>query len=449
VKNKFEKMKKHLTFIFIAIFLISGASAMTSDLGDLYKQKETVVAKIEGNILQPLQESQIELMKGASPAAFEYDLIRIDEVYYLWFVTPPVEGNYKLIIENVQVIEDGQAQVINYEKSFVVSNETEDYYVRPGELTASSDFFIGAVNNKDSSVSINVGLPTSRNVVLNPGENRINFFIRDFVGTQTIEMGIGKYKIPFRIYGIQNTSVVPNVTGQNSSSINQTNQSTQNPNNATNVSAINGSSATLFEFGSPVIKSTVSNLSVGKKISFQIINVGNKSINDLEFIYNNETFLVEPRSRVIPVNKSASFNLTILKIPLRYLRTAVVARSGGYTKNMVVILEVSNETKNFSVEYVNQSQSNPYYYCSELGGKICSANETCSEATINSMDGKCCVAECQQTSSGEGGSSWVGWVIAAVVLMGVGVIFFKYKKTGGNKESAVKATFLSAEKKRP
>lgn len=72
------------------------------------------------------------------------------------------------------------------------------------------------------------------------------------------------------------------------------------------------------------------------------------------------------------------------------------------------------------------------YYCYELPGKICSANEICKNGqNVQALDGKCCVSG---TCAVEEKESGTGTIIGIVIILFVGAasvyVWYKYKKTG-------------------
>ena len=67
------------------------------------------------------------------------------------------------------------------------------------------------------------------------------------------------------------------------------------------------------------------------------------------------------------------------------------------------------------------------YYCSELGGKQCNAGETCSGQSKETLDGRCCLANCLVVQD-DTTSSWIGYLLAIVALGIVAYVWIKYKK---------------------
>lgn len=427
-------MRKEVVFVLIFI-LSASVSALTIELENSYSQKQTVIVQIQGNLQQQIQEEQVKLLKGNSYVAIEHGLQSIDDERYLWFVTPSSEGNYKLTIENIQAIENGESVLIDYEKNFTVGNETAEYYIQPGAVIALSDFFITAKNNRDYDVNINVDAPSAREVVLKPGETKINFDIDEFEGTQSTILNIGIYGVPSKIFGKKITSGNPIEENETEGA------------NGTQDVEVRGNYT--FEFGSPVIRTKVLDSSVGKRIKFQIRNIRESDLPTLRFALNDEYFLIDEQSYYAEDNETAEFELVVKKIPEGVFREAVSARIGEYQKYFLIILEKTDKAENESeVEYVPEEEGNSFYYCAELGGKFCGVEQSCSEDEVDSLDGMCCLAECNSGSSG-GIGSWIGYLIAAIILVVIAIVFLKYKKVNENKESAIKERFISAEKKTP
>ncbi len=448
-------MRKEL-FILVFVILICSGSAITTNLADSYKQKQTVTIKIDGSILQPLQESQVKLKRGNTYVAFERGLASFDDAYYLWIVTPGVEGNYKLVIENIQSIVNGQSQLVTYEKNFNVTNESEDYYITPGVEVASADFYVTAVNGKDVIQQISVDFP-NRHINLYPGETNIFFPISEFAGTQTIDLNVGKYQVPAKIFGIEiSTNSSLNNTDANFT-LNNTNTTLNGINVSLNNSG-NGNFSTIvsgnysFLFVTPIIKTNLSNSSTNVSVKFQIKNDGEDEIKNLKFFYNKEYFFIDYRNETIEPNKSREFNLVIKKAPGKYYRGSILAKAGSFSKYMVVMVDVANQPLNKPiVEYVMQNQSNLYYYCNEIDkdARVCSAEQSCSGNEVDSLDGKCCIGQCETPSSGRGVGSWIGYLIGILLIIVIGYVFLKYRKVNSNKERLVKEKFATAERKLP
>jgi hypothetical protein len=97
-------------------------------------------------------------------------------------------------------------------------------------------------------------------------------------------------------------------------------------------------------------------------------------------------------------------------------------------------VDVTNNTSTLLNEYAhatidnstNQTSIQSKYYCSELSGTICGSDSSCSGQTVSASDGDCCIGSCSAKSS-SGGNSWIGWLIAGIVVLGIAYFWAKYK----------------------
>ena len=96
--------------------------------------------------------------------------------------------------------------------------------------------------------------------------------------------------------------------------------------------------------------------------------------------------------------------------------------------NCLLSLSAKNESE--ILRRSNLSKSN--YKCEELGGKICSEKEACSEQYKESADGKCCLEKCIKIK--ENSKAWIGYLIAGIVLLSLIYLYMKYKGTEKNKD---------------
>lgn len=179
---------------------------------------------------------------------------------------------------------------------------------------------------------------------------------------------------------------------------------------------------------------------------------------ELEFIKEKSKYMLKPGENIIKfsisnLNKTGLFNLSIG----RY-RLPVYIKSN---KTETPVLNISNETAGSNLtslidvepvtkqeeEAINKERAK--YHCYEFPGKICAASERCSGDTIVSLDGACCVkGECGSESTGGRSYAWVGYVIAALVIVAGVVIYIKYKKIKAEKNPLEKK-ILSSEKSTP
>ncbi len=295
-------------WLILGIFLIIGsASALSTDLKDSYQRGENIIVKISGNILEPIFPEQVEFLRaGHIRVPLEMDVKRLGDDYYIWAIAPnpSEETNYSLSIEGVVTTVEGVVTEVDYLDDFSVGGELVDYSINPGFVFALDDFSVGIFSYLDEDNTIEVG---GKSLVLKPGDNSIDFSVKDFSGAQLNFIQIGDYSMPAYVIGERTTSL--NKTG---SSVNITNGT---------------------------------------------------------------------------------------------------------------IIEINDSDDSDEISDVVQ------YYCNELQGEICSANEICAGEDVNSLDGGCCVGSCNVPQEEESSGTSIGIIVILVAILILVFIWWKYRKT--------------------
>ena len=200
----------------IFILLLQFASALNINLDESYERSETVIAKIDGSVLNTISLSKMKVLrKGYIYSAVDKGIQRLGDDYYLWFNAPNLADDYTLVLEDVSTIVGGIPKVIDYAVDFSVSAIKTDYSIKPGFIYAYNDFEVEIVLYEDYSKSIDLSFPTSRSVVLRSGSNDVDFDVGNVVGVQLVEISIGKYNFPAYIIGSEPIEPIMSVCGNN------------------------------------------------------------------------------------------------------------------------------------------------------------------------------------------------------------------------------------------
>ena len=215
-------MKKIICFLVFTILVSSFCSAISTDIKESYLQGETVISAISGNILEPITAEKVEFRRGHVLVPFDYDLSKIGDKYYIWFITPENQMNYTLIIKNITTTLSGKVQQISYEKNFTISGNLNDYSIKPGFISTESDFDIKVQLNEDNDKAINVNFLEESEIILKPGENILKFSISGINETRVFNITIGKYNLPAQIRVNRTTEIMP---AENETQLNLTNLS--------------------------------------------------------------------------------------------------------------------------------------------------------------------------------------------------------------------------------
>jgi len=202
-----------------------------------------------------------------------------------------------------------------------------------------------------------------------------------------------------------------------------------------------------FEFSDAVIRSSILASKSPPSYSFELRNIGENRIRSIYLDYNREKFIVFPDEDIdLDPEESANVTLSLMEGVEFPVKGAVIAYAGNVSE--FILVEIDSTTNEDEVETVYlEDEEGPGYYCSELGGVICVGGEVCSESPVESIGGECCLAECE---TGSGGSkAWIGYLIAAIIILVLLIVYIKYKKTGKPPAVPTEKRFEMAEKKLP
>lgn len=429
-------MKKWVLFLFVFV-MVSSVSAISSNLGDVYEPGETIIAELSGVILDEIDPLQVKLKRTNVEIAMDYGIKRLEERYFIWLNAPKVEEEYTLIIENILTNVDGVAQREDFQKTFSVVGNLTKYSIKPAVVFASEDFKITASLNGDFSETISVDFPSAREVVLNPGDNEIDFSISGVAESQLVFVSIGKYSVP--VYVVGQGAVVDD--DGNVVIIDDDDEP---------IDDIEDEDGTVplvnFAFSSSVIKTTLLEGTSPSPVIFEIKNTGEGDVTP-RFSYNSQILEISPNpGATISSGEIGQFELRYNNVG-EGIREAVVVSSGEFSDFFLVIVNFTSNEQAVSTELFDEADGSIFYSCSELRGLICGGEEACSVDTIDSSSGACCVASCVEDSGS--GLSIIGWVLGFIVLVILFFVYKKYKKANPEKDKQVKKRFASAEKNLP
>src|SRR3989344_1717508 len=393
-------MRKEFTFI-VLILCLSGVGAVSSTLNGSYTSRETIIGQFSSNVLN-IDKTKANVLKDWHiEIGFNGDIRKLGNTYFIWFPAPINNGNYTLVIKDIIATENGFPALVDYEKEFAVIGEAS-YSISPGFIFSSDDFSVSAVLYEDFSESIEIDYPENRQVVLNPGNNEIDFEMNEFVGEQLVMINVGQYSVPTYLIGseyvcgdgeIDSNEVCDgdNVGGEscasqgynsgvlfcssNCMSFNYSSCSAGTVCNANNLNQCSDednctsygsywysnecnefdevveSSEILFRFNPASIR-TVELLSSNPIVyPFRIDNYGGRRIENLIIEYDSTRFEVSPFDNIdIEANESAYFNLTLrsngVGVPVR---GALIASNDDVSEYMLFEVGFTDEEKETEV----------------------------------------------------------------------------------------------------
>jgi len=413
-------MKKGVVFLLLLGLMICSVSAVNSDFNDSYQPRETAIGKISGNILEPILKENIELKRKNVLVPIDYDVKKIGDDWIVWFIAPENQNNYTLLIKDISTTINGVNKKIDYEKNFSVGGQIVDYNINPGALFTQDDFSIDVNLFLDNNVDVTTNFPSERNILLKPGSNKIDFSIESVQGNKRADIGIGKYVIPAYIIGKE-------INGGNNGEVIEPR-------------------LPKIRFRPRIIQTTILADQVGS-YPFYIINSGDEQ-EQVDFEYDKNYFDIGPENNsfILRANENREFNITLKKKLDKNFNGTISAKIGNQSIDMPIEILIAQNLNETGTPYLESNLSeSTFYYCSELNGKLCATGESCSVDSLDSLDGACCVGIC----SVEAGSSWswIGWLIGAVILIILVVIWGRYKKAKGG--DSFSSTISRAERNMP
>jgi hypothetical protein len=205
-----------------------------------------------------------------------------------------------------------------------------------------------------------------------------------------------------------------------------------------------------FQFNPAIIKSTALR-SESPTYVFEIKNLGKGTITNIQLGYDARVFSIQPnRNLSIEPNKSLEFSLGLKNVSDGGVRGVIYGYYGNLTKYLLIKVDFTSDESQVSTDYLRDNSGNTGYYCSEIPrstGAACGSDEVCKGEEISTLDiTKCCVGTCEAQSSGS--SAWLGYLIAAILVLGLAYIFMRYRKTG-KKKNPLNEKVAELEKKLP
>ena len=410
---------KKLLLIF-AILLLPLTSAISTDMKAIYQPGETLIAEISGNILSPIKIENIELKRGHVQVPWQYDTKRIREKYFIYGLLPYTENNYTLFIKNIATTVNGIVTEIDFNQSFMTTGEVIPYSIEPGFAILKEEVEFNIFLNKDSQETITIDFPEPYQIILNPGENTIklaNFSVEP--GFRKINMGM--YSVPVFITGESDKKGVQILFPE----------------------------IRIF----PTALDSILLFDEIKTYPFKIINVGEKGVSDLYFDYNQEIFMIEPdpiKLKFIAPNETLNLNLSLKKYN-EPIQEVIKLKAGNALIEFPVNIDYTEEQSKTETPYLKEDISKVVgYYCEELDGTSCTADEVCDGEIVSTLDiSNCCVGSCANAESESEGSnlSWIGWLLGAIVFIVIIIIARRYFKTRKNKENPLERRLTEVEKK--
>ncbi|MFH1425714.1 MAG: hypothetical protein ABIG28_03260 [archaeon] len=530
-------MRKEAVFVLLIMLSLVSVGAVSTTLEEVYAPRETMIGEIFGEILAPIGLEQVRVVRDRHiESAFEGDVKKLGDKYFVWMSGQENEGGYTLIIEDIVANVGGYPQVVDFRHDFKVEGDSAEYSIKPGLVFKGEDFVIEAIVYGDIGKNISVSYPFDEEVVLKSGTNIIKFELGEFVGNKFEMIDVGQYVVPAYLLGKEYICGDGEIDGKekcDDENLNGKECSDFNfdlgeltceedclsfdksdcevapvcgfgrldlcagENECLEIGAFwyddvcnryeegaecdsehfdlcesedecldaggywGGDECNLeeeieepsgevrFEFYPRGIKKTFLFSEEPVIFEFRLVNLGGVA-EGINLDYNKDLFNITPdKSIILDVNGSVEFELSLKNVSDEYLRGAVVAYSGNKSDYILFEINFTENEEEVGTEYIGGvSAGSALLDCSEHPGEICTAGEVCNGEIVLSRDSdSCCLGWCEKESGGS--KSWIGYLIAGIIILVLLIVFVKYKKTGKVPRSPTQKRFAMAERKIP
>jgi hypothetical protein len=414
-------MKKRAIFIFLILgtILILGftplISAVEFTMNANYSQGETLIAKVSGNFINQISKSNVVFYEGHVRIPMQSDVINANGDYYIYAVLAgKPTGDYSLSIENAKYMMGAEVSQETLVKNFSINNETADFSINPGAVSASGEFSFEVQNLQDSPITIDV--KTSENssgereiLILSAGNlTETSFSLKSGEKKEiTFKPGIGDKTL--RKIKLSSTKTVYNVP-------------------VYLATVLEGNQVSSFVLEPSSLSYSFSTNSVFQKTVY-LYNNGNTEIKDIELSLDNELVPLLNLS-VVKVNKLSANSKIAVNLTF-YSKTEVStlgnikAKSG---ENIAYSSLTIRFIKNYTAVSSNETIQSSAKTCEELSGTICTSTQECSQEPLYAKDNLCCLSTCKEIKKSNSGIIIAVVIILLIVGVGVWFYFAKFKK---------------------
>jgi hypothetical protein len=195
-------MKKSIFFLLV-LCLIPFISALSMEVKETYLPGETLIAEIQGSLLNSIQDSDFYFYRGHVQVPVRFDITQMQNSYYVYVILPLSLNNYTLMIKNLRYRKAGKEVVEDLSKNISVIGQPI-FSVSPGFIFTNKSFSIEAENYNDIKIDLATEfLSSSNNFIIEGGEiKELEFDVGNESGLNFLKISGQnlEYKIPVLIY---------------------------------------------------------------------------------------------------------------------------------------------------------------------------------------------------------------------------------------------------------
>jgi hypothetical protein len=414
---------KKIMVILISLALITTASALTITAPETVEQGSTAIFTLQGNILEPITKSDIGFFEQHVQIPFDYDIEKIENIYYIYALIPYEEKSYSLRINDIYFKENNEFKTLNLEANFSTSDAIAEFNVNPGfKLLSGNSFQVQIYNNLNSDLPITYTIAgTEKQTTLPLQESKtLTIDVEDIEGTSlntlTIASATSQFEMP--VYVIRTEFAEP------------TPDPIVDENNITIEPEVIPKSSKL-QFSANTIDETLKTGEV-RKITLGIINNGDESTGKINLEVSDEIKdLIDLETTSISdlsPGEEAEIIFSIKAETSGEFEGGIQADSQKSLTELRILLLIDED-----ITPVTSIRSETT--CADLDGEVCLKSQFCSGVSLPvSSNGLCCTeGTCTsdtETPEDPKKSSTVSIIVVAIALLIILVIIgLKLKKS--------------------
>ncbi|MEK6842115.1 MAG: hypothetical protein AABX91_03115 [Nanoarchaeota archaeon] len=414
-KFKFNLLLLSLTVFLLSISLISAAQINFTKDSNSFDKGETLIAKVSANFLEQPTRSNVFFYRNGNPSniPFVYEIANINDDFYLYaLIADKQAGNYSLVLEKIKYMKGALESEENLVKNFIITENLSDFSVTPGFIKTSQDFSLEVQNLQENQITISISTPKNlsaqKSITVKSGEIKEIPFVSSGQSSEVENIKLSSTNTKYLIPSFVNSNVLPS--------------------SASDITSSNGEES--FRLEPNQMSVSMATNSTAKRIVY-VLNTGDLDLENLTFSIPTSLVNYVTISSPSTVGKNSSEQVEI------------TINSGSIEKSVSdeVTVRTENTTSSFEIsldfisDYIapvgEETSSEPVILttCTQLKGKVCTSNETCSGETAKVSEGVCCVApaQCEVIKKSSTGKI-IGWSMVALVILFLLWFFKRYKR---------------------
>lgn len=393
---------KKLAFLFIILLLLPIISAVKFDMKNEFSQGETLMAKVSGNFLIPLQKDNVFFYRDHVRIPIEYDIKKIDEDYYIYALLLGKEPkNYSIALENIRYMKGGEISEENIIQNFTINNQTADFSIKPG-FASGTEFSITVQNLQDEQITI--GVKTEAD---NLSEENYQITLKS---GQKQDIGfVFEVKEPtFKIIELSTENLNYEIPAF--------------------IPAAEIQEEEIFKFEPQTLIISAPTDSETEKTIY-LYNTGDEEITDITLSLSNslKSYVNISSENIDKLDANSNIPITLIFLSKEEFEIEghIKAKEGG----KIIYAPISVKFLHGYVPAEESPQNYSTKTCAEMKYSICKGSEKCSSSNVvYAKDNVCCVGICETKETSSVGKI-IGFMIL-IIIFGVGIWFYKkkYKK---------------------